>query len=301
MQTPQIPGFTPKRPFVFVGGGLGDVARRFYLSDTYELLKAVTEPISVICYSHNPSALDFFRFHPNHRNLILFDVGHIYTALLRDPLVEKPKINDLLIALCGFQNADLIARRREPKPIGHFFAPDIIAGSRGHVVIHPFGRGWGDWPPGIENCVRSALTVVPASVRVFVICADYIAADGRKKLESFICDQTNVTVLRNLSAPAVFSLVATASRFIGSMSALAQVAAFEAIPSVILHPVRCSDFKSPYSDYSKCIWRSNGTAVPYDSTQPKVISEILKGFLQDTMAEIVMRRDFNDLAPIPEF
>jgi len=275
-----------RRAFLFVGGGLGDVARRFYLSDTYDILKDLSEPTSVICYSHNPSALDFFRFHPNHGNLVLIDIGHIYMALLRDRNTDKKTINEKLFAMCGFANADLIAHRREPNPIGFFHAPDAIPNSRGHVVIHPFGRGWGDWPAETMEAVKLALRLVPESVRVFVICADYIGVDGRIKRESFECGQPNVTVLRNLSAPAAFSLVASASRFIGTMSCLSQVASYERIPTIVLHPKRCSDFHSPPSNYALTILNSNGLAVPYDGGDPARLERVVTEFLSDPASEL---------------
>ena len=292
---------TPKRPFVFVGGGLGDVARRFYLSDTYELLGTRTEPLFVLCFSHNPAALDFFRFHPNHKHLMLMDLGHIYMSLIHDPKFDNKKINETLFAMCGFSDADLIARRRDPKPIGRFYAPDSIANSTGHVVVHPFGRGWGDWPHPVNAQIREALRIVPSDVRVFVVCADYFAADGRRKFESFQSDQPNVTVLKNLSAPAVFSLVASSSRFIGNISALAQVAAFEGIPSIVLHPGRCIDFKPPFNDYSRTIWKSGGIAINYDTVAPATLAEILRRFLKDIPNARFQRSAFDDFVITPAF
>ncbi|MDR3402001.1 MAG: hypothetical protein P4L99_05835 [Chthoniobacter sp.] len=279
----------PTQHFLFVGGGLGDVARRFYLSDTYELLSTLTEPTSVICFSHNPSARDFFRFHPNHRNIVLFDLGHIYMSFLRDPLIDKRKINQMLFSLCGFADADGLARQREPKPIGLFFAPDALTGVSNHIVVHPFGRAWGNWPRETVELVKAALRTVPPAVQIYVICADYIAADGRVKREGFSSDQANVKVLRNLSAPAVFSLVATASRFIGNLSSLAQVAAFERVPSVIIHPERCSDFKVPYSDYAKTIWKANGINLSYETTESTALTETLNRFFKDSPANINVR------------
>ena len=171
----------PKRPFVFVGGGLGDVARRFYLSDTYELLGTRTEPLFVLCFSHNPAALDFFRFHPNHKNLMLMDLGHIYMSFIHDPRFDKKKINETLFAMCGFSDSDLLARRRDPKPIGRFFAPDFIADSNGHVVVHPFGRGWGDWPDSVNDQIREALRALPDETRIFVISAELLLRGRQEK------------------------------------------------------------------------------------------------------------------------
>ena len=287
--------------FFHVGGGLGDVARRFYLTDTYERLDSLAKPTFILCFSHNPSAMDFFRFHPNHRNLLLCDLGHVYMALLHDPSFDNRGLNQKLFSLCGFSPADQLAMRREPKPIGHFHAPDSIGNISGHVVIHPFGRGWGDWPPATCELVKTALRAVPEFVRVFVVSADYTAADGRRKVESFSCDLPNVTVLKNLSAPATFSLVASASRFIGNISALAQVAAFERIPSVILHPERCSDFKPPYNDYSRTIWNSNSITAAFDACPLPQLRENLERFLQSPEVMPVMREEFASFAPIPVF
>jgi hypothetical protein len=134
-----------------------------------------------------------------------------------------------------------------------------------------------------------------------VVSADYTATDGKRKIESFPCDLPHVTLLKNLSAPATFSLVASASRFIGNMSALAQVAAFEGVPSVILHPARCTDFKPPFNGYSRTIWESNGIAVPHDGCESTVLREALERFLSEPTARPVMREEFADIARMPDF
>ncbi len=298
---------TPAKPepparsggFFHVGGGLGDVARRFYLTDTYERLASLAEPTFILSFSHNPSVMDFFRFHPNHRNLITCDLGHIYLSLQSDPFFDKRALNPTIFSLCGFTPAQELSRRREPRPIGHFHAPDSLGKISGHIVLHPFGRGWGDWPAATCELVKSALRAVPAAVRIFVVSADYTSPEGRRKTETFSCDLPNVTVLKNLSAPATFSLVATASRFIGTGSALAQVAAFERIPSVILHPQRCSDFQPPYNDYSRTVWAANGISVAFDACPPEALRENLERFLRDPERTPVMRGEFANFAPIP--
>ena len=289
-----------QRQFVFVGGGLGDVARRFYLTNTYEGLAVLTEPTFVLSWCHNPAALEFFRFHPNHGNLVLVDLGHIYMDFMRGPKMDGGEVNRRLFALAGLVEKQQLTKSREPRPLGHFHAPDSIA-SDGHVVLHPFGRGWGDWPPETCEAVRTALRAVPSEVRVFVISADYVSADGRTKVESFPCDLPNVTVLKNLSAPAAFTLVATASRFIGTMSALGQVAAFEQVPAIVLHPSRCSDFQPPYNNYSKAIWNGNGIAIPYDAVPATTLAQSLRNFLSEPTRRPVMREEFAPISPVPVF
>ncbi len=285
------------RPFVFVGGGLGDVARRLYLTNTYDILEHGSDPLWVLCFSHNPAALEFFRFHPNHRRIVLLDMGHLYMALQRDRSVDRKEINRTIFSACGLVESEQLTKNRKLQPHGHFHAPDNLKDTRGHIVLHPFGRGWGDWPTATRDAVRAALHAVPPSVPVFVIAADYVSADGRTKRESFPCDLPNVTVLKNLSAPAAFTLVATASRFIGTMSALSQVAAFENTPSIILYPARCSDFQPPFSNYSKCIWQGNGIAVDYDSTPPDVLAKTLADFLQEPATRPEMRAAFAEIDP----
>ncbi len=169
------------------------------------------------------------------------------------------------------------------------------------MVIHPFGRGWGDWPDEACDLVRAALRAVPPETRIFVISADYVAADGRVKKERFPCDLPNVTVLKNLSAPAAFTLVATASRFLGNMSALAQVAAYEGVSSMVLHPGRCTDFRPPYSNYSKAIWNGNGVAIAYDAVPGAQLAETLRDFLSEPTRRPVMREEFARTAPAPVF
>jgi hypothetical protein len=291
---------TPKRPALFVGAGLGDVARRLYLTDTYDLLGTFTEPASILSFSHNPSALDFFRFHPNSQRLVLIDAGHIYMALLHDRNVERKDINRRVFEICGFTDTDFIARRREPKPIGFFHAPDVISDAKGHIVIHAFGRGWGNWPETVCEAVRSALRDMPVPVRAFVICATHISTDGRRMMESFPCDLPHVTVLQNLSAPAAFSLVASASRFIGTISSLAQVAAFEGIPSLVLHPERCSDFIPPFNDYSKTILHANGMAIPYGRLAEPAVGEAIRLFLRGCGQPLKVRELFTGIPAMPD-
>jgi ADP-heptose:LPS heptosyltransferase len=286
------------RRYVHVGGGLGDVARRFYLTNTYTVLAEVAEPLWVLCFSHNPAALQFFRHHPNHRKLILIDLGHVYMSLLHDPKFDNRQLNPTLIQLCGLTHEEPITKPREPLPLRAFHAPDPIRCEIPYVVIHPFGRGWGDWPESTQEVVACALRLLPAGVRVYVLAADYIAADGRSKREEFhYSDLPNITVLRNLSAPAAFSLVAGASRFIGTCSSLAQVAAFERIASIVLYPHRCSDFTPPYNDYSNTIWRANGVALPYDEIPVDSLRAVLGRFLETAPTLISLQAEFPSLIP----
>lgn len=286
--------------FLFAGaGGLGDVARRFYLTNTYELLAELTEPTFILAVCHNPAALDFFRFHPNHGRLVVCDVGHIYMDLMRDR-VTNAETNRRLIAMCGLLPTDDLTKTRDPKPIGKFHAPDTIA-SQGHVVIHPFARGWGNWPEAVCDVVRAALKAIPPEVQVFVLSADYVSTDGRVKRESFAFDQPNVTVLKNLSAPAAFTLVSTASRFMGTVSALAQVAAFERVPSLVLHPARCTDFIPPYNGYSKSIWNGNGLPLAYDALSSSALEDALVQFLRAPNTAMNVREAFASLGTVPAF
>lgn len=289
------------RPFVFVGGGLGDVARRLYVTNSYEVLENRQETIHVCCFSHNPAALEFFRFHPSHRHIVLYDMGHLYMNLLADKSVDRKEINRTIFQQCGLVESEQLTKNHDPKPMRHFYAPDHVKGPGGHIVLHPFARGWKDWPKNICDLVRAALRDVPPTTQVYVISADYVSTDGRTKVESFPCDLPNVRLLKNLSAPAAFTLVATASRFVGTMSALAQVAAFEQVPSMVLHPARCTDFLPPYSNYSKTIWNANGVAIPYDKIAPEPLEESLRQFLADPARPLVMREEFQTIAPFPVF
>lgn len=265
--------------FLFVGAGLGDVARRFYRTTTYELLNHLETPTPVICYSHNPSALEFFRFHPNHRNIILYDMGHYYMGLMRQGVREAAELNRRVFAVCGYSERDLLAKPRSPLPITCFHAPDTLPDTRGCIVVHPFGRGWGDWPTETCDRVVAALSTLPRSIKIFIIAAHYRSTDGRNKNEEFACALPNARILHNLSAPAAFSLVASASRFIGTMSSLAQVAAFERIPSVVLHPARCRDFGPDVNGYAKSILEADGVNLPYDTTDPAMLTNFLREFL----------------------
>lgn len=108
-----------------------------------------------------------------------------------------------------------------------------------------------------------------------------------------------VTVLKNRSAPAVFTLVATAARFLGNISALAQVAAFEKIPSIVLHPARCTDFRPPFNNYAKAIWNRNGIAIDYGSMTKAGLEGALVRFISRPATTPIMREAFRDIDPRP--
>lgn len=243
--------------------------------------------------------MEFFRFHPNASNLILIDASRVFQALCKDKTIDRKKLNLRLFEICGFAPTDFVAQKREPKPIGHFHAPDSVK-STGHVVIHPFGRAWGQWPQATCDVVRTVLSQMPVPAQVFVISATYITSDGRHMRESFPCNLPNVTVLQNLSAPAAFSLVASASRFIGNLSSLAQVAAFERVPSLILYPERCSDYKPPYSAYAKRVWNANGIGICHETIEPWVLGETLRDFLWDCRQWLDVKQTFAKRFPVPE-
>lgn len=250
--------------FLYVGGGLGDVARRFYHSTTYEVLNSLLVPTPVICYSHNPGALEFFRFHPNCQNLVLFDVGHVYMHLLRLGM-RAGELDLAVFSACGFSEADKIATRRDPQPIRHFHAPDLISPIGNYIVVHPFARGWGDWPKPICETVADAVRSFSNAFKVYVIGSDYITADAFVKRERSFFDSREVIIVKNTSAPSVFTLVAGAKGFIGTMSSLAQVAAFERIPSLILHPKACKAFDDLNNGYGKTIRERQGINLAYDA------------------------------------
>jgi hypothetical protein len=287
------------KPFVFVAGGLRDVARRFYFTNTYEVLSTASEPTAVLSLARNPSALDFFRHHPNSRNLDILDLAHLNIALRRDGSVDKAKVNEMIFQRCGLDGRNQLTRARKPQPIGHFHSAEKTLAPGGHVLLHPFGRVWGDWPDNIVSMVKRSLRHVPAGVVTYVICADYVACDGLVKHEEFLCHDANVRVLRNLSAPAAFNLVATASRFIGSLSSLSQVAAFENVPSLILHPAECTDFRPPLSGYAQAIWEHNGVSADYDSLPEKKLGELMECFLGTAGQPIEVQSSLSSLRKMP--
>jgi hypothetical protein len=125
-----------------------------------------------------------------------------------------------------------------------------------------------------------------------------VTIDGRRKTEEFP-DIPGVTVVRNLTAPATFNLVAQASCFIGSMSCLAQVAAFERIPSLVLHPSRCRDFHHPLSDYANTIWDHDGVAVAYDALPVDALTSLIDTFARSSLEGHSARAALRDLIPMP--
>lgn len=288
----------PRRPFVFCGAGLGDVARRFYMTNTYTALEEARSTLTIVCFSHNPAATQFFRFHPNHRHLVIADMGHVYLALLQDPKVPRPAINQTIFAMCGLRDAEQITVRREPAPLKRFHAPDHPETGEGYFVLHPFGRGWGDWPPETIAAVVRGLGEVLGQRPVYVVAADHVANDGRRKFEEFPV-VPGVTVLRNLSAPAAFTLVAGAAGFIGSMSALAQVASFEDVPCLVLHPARCRDFGEVLSDYGRTIWERNGASLAFDSCSSDELAGVVARFVAAVGAGAPAASALADLPAMP--
>jgi ADP-heptose:LPS heptosyltransferase len=275
------PNPNPKgiRKFIHVAGGLGDVARRLYHTTTYEVLDSLTEPILAICCSHNPSSLELFRYHKNSEHLVILDVGHIFRRRMHTERLKPFQALQSLLRQFALSPADQLAKPRVPEPIRRFHAPDLFATKGEYAVIHPSGRGWGDWPPEVKELVGRVIT--QSGLKAYVLCADYIAGDKQRKAETFPTHHANTTVLKNLSAPAAFTLVAGARKFIGTMSSLAQVAALEKVPSVVLYPSRCGDFKDPMSTYAKTILECGGLAFPFDQKPTDELEPELVEFFID--------------------
>ncbi len=278
--------------FMLITGGLGDLARKFYLTDAYELLGRLSEPTPIVCASHNPSTLDFFRFHPNRANLVLLDVGHIYADLAKQVAMSADEKRRRLLEICGLPTGDDMTIGRRALPMKYFHCADRMRPAQPYVVVHPFSLGCGNWPSRLQKVVHDAL-IACTQAEVYVISAQYITARGQVKLEAFSSSGRKIRVLQNLSAPAAFSLVASASRFIGNMSSLAQVAAFEKVPSIILYPPRYRGFSSKPNPHSRTILNSNAIARSYNAITFPSLRKTLTTFLSHPAERIDVKKDLH--------
>ncbi len=225
--------------------GLGDVIRSIYKSLGYKYLCEATEPVSVIVASHNPFTMEIFRFHPNARNFILFELGHKYVEFMEAGL-RGAEINK---ALCGFAGLDHnnLVRGSSEGYVPRFHAQDDIASS-GHIVFQPFAGCLTDrtLPQDLIARIVDVLRTQPRPV--FIITRSYIrkghtgrVIHNEENARQF--EGGNVTVLDNLSVPASLNLIKSASGYIGSWSSLHQASWFENKPVAVFYPLNQIDVR----------------------------------------------------------
>lgn len=61
-------------PTVVLGGGLGDVIQRCWLTNAYQLTVEATSPVNVVCASANGYVHELFTRHPNWKNLRIYQM-----------------------------------------------------------------------------------------------------------------------------------------------------------------------------------------------------------------------------------
>jgi hypothetical protein len=231
--------------------GLGDVIRRIYLTRSYKVISESTEPVKVLCASHNPFTSEIFRFHRNSSNFIIYELGHKYEEFLQQGL----RAVELDRAVCEFAGVpwEDVIKGRVVDFVPEFDAPDTIQ-SEGHVVFQPFAGSMLNrtFPVEIMEHVVRVLERLPC--KVFLITRSFVrkGISGReihRDEDARRFARPNITVLDHLSVPATLKLMRSCSAFVGSWSSLQQAAWFENKPVGVLYPDNWHEVVNP-SDYA---------------------------------------------------
>jgi hypothetical protein len=245
LATTRVFAYSTTMQTVLYVAGLGDVIRAIYLSASYKFLSETTVPVPIILASHNPFTLEIFRFHPNARNFIIYELAHKYEEFLGAGL-RGAEINRALCEFAGVDYGQLVRGRIEGF-VPEFSAPDNVDSS-GHIVFQPFAGNSQDrtLPEDLSLKIAEALRAQPR--RVFIITRSYIrrghtgrVIHGEENARRY--EGGNITVLDNLSVPASLNLIKSASAYIGSWSSLHQAAWCENKPVAVFYPVDYVDVR----------------------------------------------------------
>lgn len=237
----------------FFGAGLGDVIRMIYQSKHYKYICEATEPVHVIVASHNPFAIEIFKFHRNAHNFILYDLGHKYEECIQSA-VSGTDATNTLYGFIGASRDNFIHGKSagDFKPV--FDAPDEI-NSKGHIIFQPFagnddGRSFS--PEFIEKIVS---VLRKQEKTVYILTRSYI----RKEIDGKVVhseenakqyEEGNIIVLDNLSVPAALNLVKNSSGYIGAWSSMQQIAWFENKPVAVFYQPNNVDVLNRSTDYA---------------------------------------------------
>lgn len=228
---------TPAKIALF-SAGLGDVIRVMYQSNHYKYICEAKEPVHVIVASHNPFAMEIFKFHRNAHNFILYDLGHKYEECIRSE-VSGTDITNTLYGFVGASRANFIHGNcnSDFKPI--FDAPDEID-SKGHIIFQPYA-GSHDARTFKPEFIEKIISVLRKQKKtVYILTRSYIRrgisgkvvhnGENAKQYEG-----GNIVVLDNLSVPAALNLVKNSSGYIGAWSSMQQMAWFENKPVAVFY------------------------------------------------------------------
>ena len=221
------------------GAGLGDVIRVIHECGAYRHLSETTTPVPVIVASHNPFAIEIFRFHRNARNFVLYDLGHKYEEFLSAGL-RGTEISRALCEFAGHVYEPMASFGRAEGHVPQFDAPDDIPGE-GHIVFQPFAgnQSYRSLPPDLLEKVVQELRALPWPVHL--VTRSYVRRPHDGKAIHAVEDARrfhggNITVHEHLSVPATLNLVRRSRAYVGSFSSLTQAAWFENRPVVLLYP-----------------------------------------------------------------
>jgi hypothetical protein len=265
------PTLTTLMQAVLYGAGLGDVIRSIYLTRSYQFISETTVPVKVLCASHNPYALEIFRYHRNARNFVLHDLGHKYEEFLNAGL-RGAEINRALCDFAGVLPSDLVSGRHDGY-VPVFDALDDIS-STGHVVFQPYTGSVSSrvLPETLLQSIVQALR--ESSCRVFIVTRSYPRKGTRGQTIHAEEDAQrfaggNITVLEHLTVPATLNLIKTCAAYVGSWSSLQQAAWFEHKPVAVFYPPQWCDV-GKRTDYAfgldrENTWHSGWDAADMDS------------------------------------
>lgn len=257
--------------------GLGDVIRSIYLNASYGVLSAATQPTPIIMASHNPFAIEIFRYHRNAKNFILYDLAHKFEEFFHAGL----RGIDINRALCGFAGVDhaKLIRGNADGHVPVFDAPDE-AESTGHIVFQPFAGNapYRSLPPELIEKTTQVLRKLP--YQVFIITRSYIRPGAKGKVihaneDARSLEGGNITVLDSLTVPATLNLIKTCRAYVGSWSSLQQAAWFENKPVAVFYPENYVDVQKQ-TGYAFGMNRENTFGREY----PKVDAAELDAFLR---------------------
>ena len=257
--------------------GLGDCVRTIYKTRHYQMICEARERVAVLVGSHNPFALEIFRFHRNARNFVLYDVGHMYQAFFEDGL-RGP---DITKALCEFAGVDYASLPkgdcRDFTPL--FDAPDDVA-STGHIVFQPYAgnANYRTWDDAFIERVLDVLRRQPCPV--FLITRSYIRKSGDGKVIHALEDARrwaggNIQVLEHLSVPASLNLIKSCRAYVGSWSSLHQAAWFENKPVAVFYPPDYVDVRNR-TGYAFGLDRENTLHAEYPAADMEQLDTWLK-------------------------
>lgn len=262
----------------FGGGGLGDLVLRLYRRNACEILDDADSPHNLIMMCNNPYALELFKWHPNRKNFIFFDLHHKWLEFQgpgdspEDVIKRVYQFLDLPIEL----RVGMGPATKKPS----FHSVDEIV-DENYLVFQPFAGGKNRCLPD-DLIVRLLELFGRIEQRVYVVTRSYIRLGGRQAdqvvhwSESFpFALPENVIHYSDLSVPATLQLIAGSAGFIGSHSSLVLTAWLEGVPTAVFYQKGNSDFQVPGKGYSFGATRSDCYHASFEEAEMERVLSIV--------------------------